>query len=213
VLFNHFIDDQVAWINSQKVAAKRSGVLVPYAKFPSFSERMEVVVKGIRSQNVDTTYHKLTFAMFHYLDEIAKQDDKYADVVYMENYWYYWKVFSARSTPVPAIAPSVVTAESKYQEHMNHYLKWNVDYEMVDYGKFFDKLEAQLKQTAAEDVQFTGELSRHDLRSLIKNKLSIKEIMRHVDNMFKRINKHLTKKPSLDYFGLGKTFELLHSEV
>jgi len=209
VLFNRYIDDQVAWINGQKVAAKRSGVLVPLAVFPSFVERLESAVGGRRSQPVDTTYSKLSVAIFHHITEIASKDEKYHDVVYMENYHFLWQAFAGRGGSVPALAAAVTSAEQKFNDNLNNYLKWNVEYEMKEFAAFSALLEKELKQTDSNDVQFTDRLSKHELRDLVKKFLGSKSIAHNIDEMLKRIRKHLPKNPMLVKYvfeRLGKYF-------
>jgi hypothetical protein len=68
LLFNTFIDAEIEWLNSLRPSPKRCGVLLPFAKFPAFIDRIENIVRVNNSQAADTTYHKLAFAMFKWLD-------------------------------------------------------------------------------------------------------------------------------------------------
>jgi hypothetical protein len=193
ILFNTFIDIEISWINDMKITSKRCGILIPFSKISAFIDRIESVVRGVRSQAADTTYHKLIFAMFKWLDTIALSDPKYTDVVYMENYHIFWYIFTHRNIPVPALEAAVSKAEIQYKLHLSSYVEWNIQYEMSIILKFWNKLEDTLKTLNYEDIPFTHELSKHDLRVITKNYLQPKILQKNILNMFKRIQKHMPK--------------------
>ena len=64
-----------------QVPAKRCGVLNPIAKFPSFVERMEGVVRGSDAANM--TYQKLCKSLFKLLETVAQQDEKYVTCFFL----------------------------------------------------------------------------------------------------------------------------------
>lgn len=190
-----FADEEVQWISGQRPSAKRAGVLPPFAKFPTFVDRVESVVKGTRNQAADMTYQKFSFALFKWLEAVAKSDDKYTDVVMLENCHFFFVVFSARQ--VPALQQAVNQAKDKYQEHLRRYVEWSIEYEMPQFAKFFSNLTSQLKSVGADDIMFTNELSKHDLRNLIKNYLQLSKLSKSVLAMLQRIHKHLPKNSML----------------
>ncbi len=193
LLFNSFIAEEEAWILSTKTAAKRAGVLEPFLKFPVFVNRMEEVVRGVRSAAADATYYKLSRALFQLLEQVARQDSKYSDVVFMENLHYFWTAFSHRAVPVPALEQSLARALEGFQTHLATYVRWSVSYEMPSVTGFWDRLDAELATTAPEDVAFTAGLSKHDLRALTNGPLVEVELAKSVAQMYARAQKHLPK--------------------
>lgn len=146
LLFNVFIDEAVNWITNFKVASKRCGVISPFLKFPSFVERIESVVRDLKSGAADTTYTKLLYSLFKTLEGVAKQDSKYTDVVLMENYHHFWRIFYNRRDPIPsALVQAVEKAAEEYWKHLDLYVQWNVRYELAGLTKFWDKVDAQLE--------------------------------------------------------------------
>ncbi len=112
--FNKFIDEELKWIEGYRVGAKRSGVLMPFAKFPPFVERLDAVVKGARCQAADTALFKLWSALDHCVKVVAEQSEKYMNVVYTENYHFFYRVFVSRPTPIPALAKAMALCDHKY---------------------------------------------------------------------------------------------------
>lgn len=60
-------------------------MLSPVARFPAFVERLESVCKNGRSEAADMTYNKLSVALLQWVEKIAKLNEKYQNVVIMEN--------------------------------------------------------------------------------------------------------------------------------
>ena len=113
-----------------------------------------------RSQAADTSYQKLASALFRWLDGVAKSDDKYTDVVVMENAHHYYTMFSSGFLRVPALEQSVARAGAAYKEHMARYVAWNIAYEMPAVTKFWARIEDQLKSILPEEIPFASELSK-----------------------------------------------------
>ncbi len=112
--FNKFIDEELKWVETYRTTAKQSGVLVPFAKFPSFVERLDSVVKGARCQAADTSLFKLWNALDKCVHAVAESNDKYMHVVFTENYHFFYRVFVSRAVPVPALAKAMALCDQKY---------------------------------------------------------------------------------------------------
>ena len=153
------------------------------------------IVPG-RSQAADTSYQKLASGLFRWLEHVAKSDDKYTDVVYLENMHFFLQLFRTPHLSVPALDQFLRKADILYAEHMSRYVNWNIDYEMPLITKFWNKLEEQLKSIQPEDIPFAAELSKHDLRAISKGPLASKNLQKSLTNVLKRIEKHLPKNVS-----------------
>lgn len=85
VVAEHFINDQVAVIDSMKFSArKRSGIFPFVSLFPTFIARMEKIVgsvePGCSSRDfMNKGYEKITTAIFRSLDALAEEADRSAD--------------------------------------------------------------------------------------------------------------------------------------
>ena len=78
----------------------------------------------------------------------------------MENYHYFWKIFSSREVPVEALSAYVDQAEKKYVDAIKKYVAWNFQYEMPQAHGYFNKLNEQLITTPPKDIPFTNGLSK-----------------------------------------------------
>ena len=110
--FNRYIDDQITYINSQTPTPKRAGILSPLLKFPNLILKCESIVLPLKSSAADTSYQKVSFALFRWLEGVAKTDEKYTDVLLVENYYYFWHTFSVGFPhSVPALQLPVEKAQ------------------------------------------------------------------------------------------------------
>jgi hypothetical protein len=214
--FNEFIDNEANWISSMKASAKRSGVLPPFVKFPSFVERMENVItvqqaqtsketsstspspstsSAHQSHSADTTYQKLCSVLFKLLEHTASKDEKYADLVFVENLHFFLTSFTTFN--VVALQSPLQRAQTLYTTHLMKYINWNIEYELSSFSKFFSRLEDAFRTMSPEDVQFVSDLTKTQLRDITKNILPIKNLQKSITNIRKRIEKHLPKNPIL----------------
>jgi hypothetical protein len=191
-LFNTFVDEQIAWVRDYRVPAKRSGVLEPLAKAPAFVERMDAAARGARSSAMETSCQKLTLALFALVDAVAKQDAKYSDLVFVENFHFFWRAFSQapRDLP-PALAQAVQTALDQLRAHLAAYVSWHVHYELEALSGFWRRMDEQLRSARLEDLPFVAGLSKHDLRALSREHLQVRALNKGVTAMFHRLQKHL----------------------
>jgi len=214
--FNQFVDGEIEWLQGQKVNPKRCGVLQPFLRFPALVDRMENVVapggadsitpRGSssggghvfpRSQAADTSYQKLSSALFRWLESVARMDDKYTDVVVMENAHFFHEVFQAPHLRVPALESAVERTGTLYDTHCRRYVEWNIGYEMPALLEFWNRLEEQIKSIVPEDIPFAAGLSKHDLRALFKGPLAVKTLQKSLINVLKRVEKHMPKNPGM----------------
>jgi len=136
--FTSFIDSEIEWLNSLHPNPKRCGVLRPFLKFPNLVERMEKIVNNAdrsganrgeiasnnsgggnnnkRSQAADTSYQKLSSALFRWLDSVARMDEKYTDVVIMENAHFYYLCFSNANDERTSAAAAPSSSSSSTQD-------------------------------------------------------------------------------------------------
>ena len=210
MLFNKFVDEQITIVSAISVSPKRSGVLPPMLKFPNFILKCESIVHGSGSSAADTSYQKLSFALFKWVEGVAKSDDKYTDVCMLEQLYYFQRTFTAAfPQAIPALALPVEKAKAGYEQHLMRYITWQVEYEMKDIARFWSRLEEAQKQMGAEDIQHSRDLGKHDLRAITRDKLSAKNVQRSVLEVYKRVKKHLPRNDDMVRIVWGKVGEYL----
>lgn len=196
-LWAAFVDAEVSGINQSVMSGKQAGVLPTLLKFPAFIEHCEAVVGGRRSQTADMSYSKLAVALLAWIDRVAKQDEKYADVVVMENLHYLYCVFAFREPKLGALQALTERAKKGYLDARKRYVQWHLDYEVPPLTKFWKRLGEELKTTAVDEIQLSPDLGKHELREVVKTYLNVKSVEKHAKAMLERLRKHLPKNKTL----------------
>ncbi len=62
---------------------------------------------------------------------------------------------------------------------------------------YWKKLEETLKVRTVEQLQYTPELSKADLKVLLTKSLNKITLIKHAEGLWKRLNKHIEKNPAL----------------
>jgi len=191
--WNGFIQEEITNLFSTKVSnTKQAGILSPFLKFPLFIERIQLILQN--QTIMDISCHKLVQTLFNWLENIAKMDEKYADVVRLENYHYFWKIFSSRIEPIIYLKEDIEKSQQLYLESMEHYIEWHLRYECPQWITFETRLQEQLKiSDSPNEVPFAQDLSKQDLRNLLKNYLSKTKLHNSIKNILLRVKKHLPK--------------------
>jgi hypothetical protein len=198
LLFNKFVDGQIQWVQSQKPGAKRAGVLEPIRKLPSFIQRIVDTGRGSNQNRLvnatNTTFQKIISSVFKWLADVATKDEKYTNVVNLENYNFFR--CALREINVEALVTQQEVADRKYAESMKAYVAWNVTKELETLDAFWSRLDEELQATAADQIMFVDAVNQQKLRALCKT-LTEKAMAKNVDGMRKRIQKHLQKNTLL----------------
>lgn len=196
-LWGAFIDAEVININTSVMSGKQAGVLPTLLKFPCFLEHCESVIVGMRSQTADMTYSKCGVALLNWIERMSKQDEKYTDVVMMENMHYLFSVFNFREPRLGALQSLTERAKKGYLDSRKRYVQWHLDYELAPLTKFWKRLAEELKNTSPEEIQLSPDLSKQELREVVKSFLNVKSMEKRCKLMLERLRKHLPKNKTL----------------
>jgi hypothetical protein len=213
VLFNQYVEEQVSWIQDINVAAKKCGIGAPFLKLPAFLDLIEETCnmqmsefdshspeasKSATVQTIGTTLQKIISATFKWIESIAVQDPKYTSVVLLTNFHFFWKTLESRPRRIPSLEKYVVDAKRLFEDNLDRYAKWHLQYAMPDPVQFWDALDSHLAgKTAPQDIPFTAGLSKNDLRALLKKHLDPKDVNKIVQEMLARVQKHFKGYPGL----------------
>ncbi len=196
MMFNKFIDGEVQWIKGKKAAAKATGVLTPLLKFPSFSNKIEMVLDedGADIQVAVLAYHKLSNALFALVKETASEDaKKHGRRVLIENFHFFWKAFDSRMPQIAALQTKVEEAHAMYMQNLKEYVEWHVQYEMPKLTQFWDKLDQKLVNNNADELQFM--VPKQEVVSTMKKTLP--GLKKNIENVYKRLMKHMPENHDL----------------
>jgi len=209
ISLNNFIESEQAWIRSSRPGIKQAGVLLPMQKFPSF------IFKGILPalerarmhgvQDLDDSIWalpatKLITTLFSWVENLANKDEKYKDVLLMENFHYFTMVFKDRQG-TEVLKEWVKKADVKWKHHMSLYVRWSLKYEMQgppSLTEFWGRLFSAAQKHGAPDV--IKVFVRVDEFLAVQDYfLTAKKLLKRVQNMHKRLQKHLKDNNVLRY--------------
>ncbi|KAG5177259.1 exocyst complex component Sec3-domain-containing protein [Tribonema minus] len=163
--FNKFIGEQVLWVQNSKTDAKRPGVLAPFAKLPSLVDRMQT----------------------------AQANPKYANVIKMENLYFFKHTIGLRDVPV--LEDYVLQASSNFDTTSQNYLEWVLRCQFPHAMAFFARIEELVASVGAQDVPYHE--PKKNLDAMLKRHLDEKTVPDGLKLIYARMNKHLSKESCL----------------
>lgn len=83
---------QIAWLGHQRGDAKRGGVLLPVSKFPTFVLQVREMCRDLDAPHISHHLYELAKELFGWVMSAAQSNNKYTDVVKMQNFAYLHKV-------------------------------------------------------------------------------------------------------------------------
>jgi len=84
----------MAWLNHQKGDPKKAGVLQPVAKFPTLVLQVQEMCGDLERPFVAPHLYALARELFGWVTAVAQSNEKYTDVVKMQNFAYLHKVLN-----------------------------------------------------------------------------------------------------------------------
>jgi len=180
---------------------KRRGV-VPFIKyFPVYIGRVESQLTDADSlevrQIVDTAYDKIVQCMFDSLKHMAKIGGEEEDkgqlnyhVIMIENMHHF--VAEIAKLEVGSVTGFLKRAEAIYDENLNAYVRLVLRRPFLKILDYFEGVERLLKTTAPTEVASNSSYSKSSVRKVVRE-YNAKDIRKHVDALFKRVEKHFTE--------------------
>ncbi|CAM9355626.1 unnamed protein product [Chrysoparadoxa australica] len=199
-VFNKFVGDQVAWIQSVKVDAKKAGVLAPFAKFPTFADSVEAAInKGCPSLNgsqiseIADAYQRMALALFQLLETISSNNRKYSSVLRIENCYFFYQLIGERD--IPCLDERVEESRASVEVHTRDYLDGLVAYQFPALTRHFFTIEERLLAVGARDVHLHE--SKKNLEAVLKKHADKRAIAEGMKAMHARMMKHISRESCL----------------
>ncbi|KAK7468715.1 hypothetical protein VKT23_003218 [Stygiomarasmius scandens] len=201
-LFDRHINEQIQVVEQTKLTSKKRNGVAPFIKrFPAYITRIEsqlLSADGLEIRmSVDAAYERIVDTMFESLKQMAKMDGEGEDkgqlnyhVILIENMHHF--VAETSQMEIGSVASFVKKAEAIYDENLNAYVKIVLRRPFSKIIDFFEGVERLLKTTAASEVSSNSNYNRSALKKVVKE-YNAKDIRKHVDSLFKRVEKHFTE--------------------
>jgi len=195
--FNKFIEEQVAWVSNWKTDAKRPGILAPFAKLPKLLDRMQASMvlteKSSYIQEASTAYLKIALVLFQLLEHVSLANPKYANVIKMENCYFFKHTISQRD--IPALQEYINQASQIFEVSCQEYLDWLIQCQFPHVIAFFSRIEDLVASVGPHDVIYHE--NRKSLDGMLKKYLDEKSVPEGLKLINSRMEKHLCNESAL----------------
>ncbi|KAJ7487422.1 exocyst complex component Sec3-domain-containing protein [Mycena galericulata] len=201
-LFDRHINEQIKGVEQTKLTSKKRKGVVHFVKhFPIYIGLVESQLIGadaleIRA-TVDAAYDRIVQSMFESLKQMAKMDGEGEDkgqlnfhVILIENMHHF--VAETSQIEIGSVTVFLRKAEAIYDENLSAYVKIVLRRPFGKLIDYFEGVERLLKTTAPSEVSTNASYNKSALKKVVKE-YNAKDIRKHVDALFKRVEKHFTE--------------------
>lgn len=197
--FHTFVADQEVWINHQNPDIKRAGVLAPFAKFPIFVDRLALAVGGQMIGIAEAALQQLSSSLLAWLERLSlRGDQKYADVVRLENYHFFVQTMSPRQQCLigsDVLVSFIDQAQAAYEAAVQRYASWSLGYAFPEVTAFFGSIDDLIVKVGVGDVSI--HVPKTALFKLTQEACSRKAIADSLRTAFRRLRKHISDDSGL----------------
>ncbi|CAN0082278.1 unnamed protein product, partial [Phaeothamnion confervicola] len=204
----------MVWIsNHQYAAAKRAGVLAPFAKFPGLVSRMLSALAAGRSAGRSNSggggggradseadvavaaiaLQRLAATVFQHLEGVAQRDPKYCHVVRLENYYFFSQ--SVGPQGAKCLENAVAQADAAFETATAAYLQWLASYQFPYLTQFFARIEDLVARCGAADVAFHE--NKKSLEAVLRKHGQEATIVEGLRATHARLVKHISRESGL----------------
>jgi len=200
--FDRRVNEYIKSVEDTKLTSKKRNGVAPFIKyFPTYVSRMESQLIGSDAleirHHVDQSYDKLVLSMFDALKQMAKMDGEGEDkgqlnyhVILIENMHHF--VAEISQIDIGTVSTFLSRAQAIYDENLSAYVKIVLRRPFAKIIDYFEGVERLLKTTAPSEISSNSTYSKSALKKVVKE-FSAKDIRKHVDALFKRVEKHFTE--------------------
>ena len=177
--------EQATWIQLQKSDPKKAGVSLPVAKFPSFVRQVLEMTGGLIVDFAEELLYNLAKQLLQWIEGVAALNDKYADVVRVQNFGFF--ALAVGPIGVPALEKFVNFAAQQRKEAETRYVLWMVSYSFPQLSALMARMDSVGTRVREEELALY--VRRKDVVSVV-GELDGKQLMDAVGKMYKRLEKH-----------------------
>ncbi|GBG69146.1 hypothetical protein CBR_g3845 [Chara braunii] len=193
--FDKFVDEICHSIEKYDRNLRMSGVVAFIPRFATLAVKMESLIKNNIREAVDGSYNKIVGTMFQVLENIAKVDPKHSDLFLLENYAAFQNMTYKTAEAVPVLGKLYQQASNLYEASCSRYTSSLIELHFGRLFEFMKKVEESLLfQRTPEEIAYQPNLTRADLKKLIKVVLPSPGIEKVPQTMFRKMHKHVPQE-------------------
>lgn len=193
-----YTSEQMTFVQNYRNDAKRPGVLVPFAKFPTMVDRFQAALARSTTSNavlseIEITYKKISSSLFLSLEQVVQGNPKYAHVIRMENCYFFRQTVGTRD--VPAMEDHLQQAHAMFEASTAQYLEGLLKFQFPHLMAFFGRVEELVASVGAQDVMYHE--GRRNLEVALKRTLEEVSMSEALQAVHTRMRKHLSPDTDL----------------
>ncbi|KAL2521032.1 Exocyst complex component SEC3A [Forsythia ovata] len=193
--FTRFVEEACHQIERNERNVRQVGILSYIPRFATLATRMEQYIQGQSRDLVDQAYTKFVTVMFVTLDKVAQADQRYTDIMLLENYAAFQNSLYDLANVVPILAKFYHQASESYEQACTRFISTIIYSQFDRLFQFEHRIEDLMYTITPEEIPFQLGLSKMDLRKVVKSSLS--GVDKSINAMYKRLQKNLTSEELL----------------
>ncbi|CAI9753443.1 unnamed protein product [Fraxinus pennsylvanica] len=193
--FTRFVEEACHQIERNERNVRQVGILSYIPRFATLATRMEQYIQGQSRDLVDQAYTKFVTVMFATLDKVAQTDQRYTDIMLLENYAAFQNSLYDLANVVSILAKFYHQASESYEQACTRFISTIIYSQFDRLFQFSHRIEDLMFTITPEEIPFQLGLSKMDLRKVVKSSLS--GVDKSINAMYKRLQKNLTSEELL----------------
>ncbi|GAB2231179.1 hypothetical protein Droror1_Dr00027467 [Drosera rotundifolia] len=193
--FNRFVNEACNQIEKNERNVRQIGVLSYIPRFATLATRMEQYIQGQSRDLVDRAYTKFVSVMFATLEKIAAAEQKFADILLLENYAAFQNSLYDLANIVTTLAKFYHQASEAYEQACTRHISSIIDTQFDKLIQFINRVERVIYVIPTEDIPLQTGLSKVELRKVVRASLS--GVDKYIGSMYKKLQKNLTSEELL----------------
>lgn len=211
-----YLDQNIAWLESQTADPKHAGVLSPMTRLPSMLACIFNITSKLLLETtipcVDEFVFVITREVLKWVMKVSEFNEKYRDVVLMHNLSYFGEVVGAFANgkygvcglrfTIGNLKPFIDYAEENRKTAESQYIRWMLSYELPDLASITSRMEGLGDRVKMEELALY--VRRKDVLSVI-NGLDARTLEHAIARMKQRMRKHCAADAAEDVLYDGQT--------
>jgi len=211
-----YLDQNIAWLESQIADPKHAGVLSPMTKLPSMLACIFNITSKLLLETtipcIDEFVFVMTREVLKWVMKVSEMNDKYRDVVLMHNLSYFEEVVGAFAKgnygvcgvrlTIVNLKPFMNFAGESRRAAESAYIRWMLSYEVPDLASITSRMEGLGDRVKLEELALY--VRRKDVLSVI-NGLDARTLEHAIASMKQRMRKHCAADAAEEVLYDGQT--------
>ena len=179
--------EQIKYITNQKADIKKAGVSGLFSKFVGLVYQIHEMLCGQIIDCVEQMLVVLAKELLNWLNDMAQQNDKYANIFKLQNLKYFIDFLTPLQSSIMSLKKFINYSTIQKLEIESKYVLWMVTYEFPSLSDLAIRMEGIGGRVREEELSLY--IRRKDVLTVVKE-LDAKKLDLSVSELRKRLQKH-----------------------